>query len=384
MEVNVMTHFEGHRFVSIFIALVAVFVLGQAVPANAGGPPDLALSSKVQLNQAEQTGALNASKALLTQHFGSEMAQNLATRADTKILRRTQNGYEGEMLVLGLEKANYTAKMSRLEFAVENGQAKVKGIQKNFSPSFNQAPAPVPSNPQVQQTKAKLNINKGGAAPEDIRQFNAAALVRAAEEAEAREPHHSWWAARGLANTSAPEFPSAVTYTNYIHAVMYSRWGGSAAKRIGTASSKAEINDFLGKDYNLLAWNNIGHGVTGTSSTGVPLCYGLVQSGGTLWYYDFTSTGMNPGIGLYHAVALTNSCKSFRQPLNNYIWYRQPRTYIGGNINLPVGRSEQTAYHFWYYTLKLNWPMGAALTKAQTDLGFPVGTFGLRGYNGVF
>ena len=93
---------------------------------------------------------------------------------------------------------------------------------------------------------------------------------------------------------------------------------------------------------------------------------------------------MNPGIGLYHAVALTNSCKSFRQPLNNYIWYRQPRTYIGGNINLPVGRSEQTAYHFWYYTLKLNWPMGTALTKAQTDLGFPVGTFGLRGYNGVF
>ena len=173
-----MTHFKGKRFVSVFIALVAVFVLGQAVPAGAGGPPDVALNSKVQLNQAEQTGALNASKSLLQQHFGAEMAQNLATRADTKILRRTQNGYEGEMLVLGLEKANYTAKMSRLEFAVEGGQTKVKGIQKNYSPSFNEAPAPVPSNAQLQANKAKLNINKAGAAPADIKQFNAAAFIK--------------------------------------------------------------------------------------------------------------------------------------------------------------------------------------------------------------
>jgi hypothetical protein len=383
MEVNVMTCFKSNRIISMIIVLVAAFILAQAVPAGAGAPPDVALRSKVQLNQAEQTGALNASKTLLQQNFGAEMAQNVETRADTNITRRTSNGYEGEMLVLGLEKANYTARMSRVEFAVEGGQTKLKGVQKNYSPSFNQAPAPVPSNPQLQANKGKLNINKAGAAPADIRQFNAGALIKQAEEAEAREPHHSWSAVRGLANTSAPEFPSAVTYTNYIHAIMSYRWGGSAAKRIGTASSKAEINDFLGKDYNLLAWNNIGHGVTGGTATN-PLCYGLVQSGGTLWYYDFTSTAMNPGIGLYHAVALTNSCKSFRQPLNNYIWYRQPKTYIGGNINLPVGTSEQVAYHFWYYTLLQNMPMGAALVKAQADLGFPVGTFGLRGYTGVF
>jgi hypothetical protein len=378
-----MTHFKGNRIVFVCLLLVSIFVLAQVTPAGAGGPPDFALKSKVQLNQAEQTGALNASKALVSQQFSAEIGQNLATRADTNITRRTANGYEGEVLVLGLEKANYTAKMSRIEFAVEGGQTKLKGVQKNYSPSFNEAPAPVPSNAQLQANKAKLNINKGGTAPADIRQFNAGALIKQAEEAEAREVHHSWWAAKGLANTSAPEFPSAVTYTNYIHAVMYQRFGGSAAKRIGTASSKAEINDFLGKDPSLLAWNNIGHGVTGGTATN-PLCYGLVQSGGTLWYYDFTSAAMSPGVGIYHAVALTNSCKSFRQPLNNYIWYRQPKTYIGGNINLPVGTSEQVAYHFWYYTLLQNMPMGAALAKAQADLGFPVGTFGLRGYTGVF
>lgn len=378
-----MTHGRRGRIVSIFSILVAVLILGQVVPASAGGPPDVALNSKIQLNQAEQMGALNASKMLLQQNFGAEMARNLATRADTKILKRTAKGYEGEMLVLGLEKANYTATMSRLEFAVEDGQTKVRGIQKNYSPSFAAAPTPVPPNPQLQQSKAKLNINKAGAVPGDIRQFNAQALVRQAEEAEAREPHHSWWAARGLANTSAPEFPSAVTYTNAIHAVMYYRWGGSAAKRIGTASSKAEIMDFLGKDYNLLAWNNIGHGVTGGTATS-PKCYGLVQSGGTMWYYDFLPTALPSGIGIYHAVALTNSCKSFKNPLNDYIWSRGPRTYIGGNVNLPVGTSEQTAYRFWWYSLLGGRTMGAALGQAQADLGFPAGTFGLRGYAGNF
>jgi hypothetical protein len=378
-----MTNFRTNRLLLLAITvLAAVFMLAQTVSAADLRAPQVSLRSKVQLNQADHTKILNASKALLSQHFSAEMARSVETRADTNVLQKTAQGYVAESIVLNLNKANYTAEMSRIEFAEEGGQTKVKKIEKNYRPSFAQNPQALPPNQQLQSQKQKLNVFKAGQVPADVTKFNAAGLVKQAEEAEARERHHSWWPARALSNTSAPEFPSAVQYTSWIHSVMYYRFGGSAAKRIGTDSSKAEIMNFLGKDYNLLAWSNIGHGVT-SSPNGSP-CYGLVQSGGTIWYHDFTSAAMAPYAGIHGAVALTNSCNSFKDPLNIYIWSRGPRTYIGGNILLPVGRSEQTSYRFWYYSLLLKWPMATALTKAQQDLGFPVGSFGLRGYTGVF
>jgi hypothetical protein len=375
-----MRRFKGSGVVFTFGLLVAILILGQTVPAVAG-PPNIALNSKIQLNQAEHAAALGASQALLQQHFAADIAQNLATRADTNIIRRTPNGYEAEMLVLGLEKATYTAKLSRVEYSVEGGQTKVKGIQKNFAPSFNENPPLVAANAQVQESKNKGNIVKfSGKAPE-MNQFNHAAIHQQALQAEAAEPHHSWWAAKGLSNTSANEFPSAVTYAQQIYNLMYYRFG-SAALRIGPQSTKGEITDFLGKDYNLLAWSNIGHGVT-NAPNGSP-CYGLVQKDATIWYSDFVGAAMAPYIGIYHAVALTNSCNSFKNPLNAYIWSRSPKTYVGGNILLPVGNSEKCSYHFWWYTLISRLPMATALAKAQADIGFPAGTFGIRGYVGVF
>lgn len=376
-----MAHFRISRLLLISVLLASLFMLAQTVAAADMRAPQIALKSKVKLNQAQQAKVLSASKALLSQHFSAEMARSVETRVDTNVLQITAQGYVAESIVLNLNEATYTAEMSRVEFAEEGGQTKVKKVEKNYRPKFANPP-PGKTNQQLLSQKQKLNVFKAGQVPADVTKFNAAELVKQAEEAEAREQHHSWWGARALANTSASEFPTAVTYTNAIHAVMYYRFGGYAAKRIGTQSSKAEIMDFLGKDYNLIAWCNIGHGVT-NHANGVP-CYGLVQSGGTIWYYDFTSSAMGAGLGIHGAVALTNSCNSFKNPLNAYIWYRGPRTYIGGNILLPVGRSERTSYHFWYYTLLLRMPMATALNKAQADLGFPAGTFGLRGYSGVF
>lgn len=377
-----MRHFKRSRIVLMLALLVAILILGQTVPAGAGGPPNIALrSTAVQLSQGEQTAALNASKQLLSQHFSAEIAQNLETRADTNVVKRTPNGYEGEMLVLGLEKATYTAKLHRVEFSVENGQTKVKGVQRNYAPSFNANPPALALNAQLQESKNKGNINRMSGPAPTMANFNHAAVHQQALQNEAAQPHHSWWYAKGLSNTSANEFPSAVTYAQYIYNVMYYRFG-SAALRIGPASTKGEITDFLGKDNQLLVWSNIGHGVT-NAPNGSP-CYGLVQKDATIWYYDFVGAAMAPYSGIHWAVALTNSCNSFKNPLNAYIWSRAPRTYVGGNILLPVGNSEKCSYHFWWYTLISRMPMASALAKAQTDIGFPAGTFGIRGYTGVF
>jgi len=373
-----MTHSKPYRLISILI-LAAVFILSAPLASIAGEELTVKFKSKIQLNQETQNKLIGASRELITKNLSADLARGIRSHAETNVLSQTAKGYVAETIVLNLLKNTYTAEMSRLEFSHEDGKTKLLNIKRNFRPSFAESMKAVAADAKLQGEKQKLNIHKPGPVPGDPRQFKLDALIREAEQAEAREAHHSWWNAKGLANTACDMFPSAVTYTNAIHAIMNYKFGGGAAKRIGAASTEAEITDFLKNDYALLAWNNIGHGVTSTSGTP---CYGLVQWGGTMYWNEIAA--MSPPRGLYWSVSLTNSCNSFKNPLNNAIWSRGPRTYIGGNINLPVGRSEQAAYHFWYYTLLSKWPMATALTKAQQDLGFPLGTYGLRGYNGVF
>jgi hypothetical protein len=373
-----MTHNKPYRLISILI-LAAVFILSAPLVSIAGEELTVKFKSKIQLNQETQNKLIGASRELITKNFSADFARGIGSQAETNVLRQTAKGYVAETIVLNLLKNTYTAEMSKLEFSHEAGQTKLLNIKRNYRPSFAESMKAVAADAKLQGEKQKLNVFKASKVPDDPRQFKTDALIKDAEAAEAREAHHSWWNARGLANTHASSIPSAVAMTNNIHAVMYSRFGGSAAKRIGAASTEAEITDFLKNDAYLLAWNNIGHGVTGAS--GSP-CYGLVQWGGTMWYNEIAA--ISPPRGLYHSVSLANSCNSFKNPLNAAIWSRLPRTYIGGNINLPIGNSETAAYHFWYRTLLLKWPMATALTKAQQDLGFPLGTFGLRGYNGVF
>ena len=377
-EVYNMKHSKPYRLISILI-LATVFIFSAPLVSIAGEELTVKFKSKIQLNQETQNKLIGASRELITKNFSADLARGIRSQAETNVLRQTAKGYVAETIVLNLLKNTYTAEMSRLEFSHEAGQTKLLNIKRNYRPSFAERPKAIAADAKLQGEKQKLNIHKPGPVPGDPRQFKTDALIKDAEAAEAREAHHSWWNARGLSNTACDNFPSAVAATNNIHAVMNYKFGGSAAKRIGSASTEAEITDFLKNDSYLLAWNNIGHGVTGAS--GSP-CYGLVQWGGTMWHNEIAA--ISPPRGLYWSVSLTNSCNSFKDPLNSAIWSRGPRTYIGGNINLPVGRSEAAAYHFWYYTLLTKWPMATALTKAQQDLGFPLGTFGLRGYNGVF
>ncbi len=374
-----MIHSKSYRRITILM-LAAVFILSSPLVSIAAEEVAVKFRSKIQLNQETQNKLIGASRELMTKNFSADFARGVRSHAETNVLRQTAKGYIAETIVLNLLKNTYTAEMSRLEFSHEDGKTKLLNINRNYRPSFAASIKAVAADAKLQGEKQKLNIHKAGKVPDDPRQFKLDALIIEAEQAEAREKHHSWWPAKGLANTACDMFPSAVTYTNAIHAVMYHKFGGYAAKRIGAASKDAEITDFLKNDYALLAWNNIGHGVT-AAKNGEP-CHGLSQWDGTMWWNEIAA--ISPPKGLYGSVSLTNSCNSFKNPLNNAIWSRGPRTYIGGNILLPVGRSEQAAYHFWYRTLLMKWPMATALTKAQQDLGFPAGTFGLRGWGGAF
>ncbi len=318
---------------------------------------DISIRSHIQLSQEIQNRLIAVSRDLVTQNLSAELSRGLSSRAETNVIRQTPRGYIAETIVLNLLKNTYTAVMSRIEFSYEDGKTNIIKMDKIYQPRVAAVQTQVPKN--INLEKAKLKILDS--------------LTVATKPQVTYQP-------KGLVNTPCTEFPSAVNATNEIHAIMSQKFGGSVAKLIGNESTKDKVINFLKNDDSLLAWNNIGHGVT-SSTNGAP-CYGLVQWGQTIWHNELAT--LNPYSGIYGCVILTNSCNSYKDPLNSAIWSRQPRTYIGGNINLHVNRSEFVAKNFWNYTLLQGKTMRWSLEQAQRDKGYPVGTYGLRGDEGLF
>jgi hypothetical protein len=310
----------------------------------------------VRLSSEAQEKILSASRRLVQENLSTELGRGISSRAETHVLRTTPQGYVAETIVLSLLKDFYRAEMSRIEFAFEEGKTRVLRVDKIYRPQVAISAIPVVKNATLE--KLKKNIAHLTPLPQ--------------------EPPGP----KGLANTACSNFPSAVTATDGIHTTFSQRFGAARAEKlIGNASTKTAVLNRLQNDEALLAWNNIGHGVT--SETDGDPCYGLVQwNHQTITPQEFST--LNPYKGLYYCVAFTNSCNSFKDPLAAAVWSRGLRTYIGGNINLPVARSEYSAQNFWTYTLANNMTMAAALTKAQQDKGFPIGTFGLKGDTGLF
>jgi hypothetical protein len=314
---------------------------------------DISIRSHIQLSQEVQNRLIAVSRDLVTQNLSAELSRGLSSRAETNVIRQTPKGYIAETIVLNLLRNTYTAEMSRIEFSFEDERANIIKIEKIYQPRIAAVQTQVPQNLQLEQEKNKLAT--GFAAPTTAR------------------------ADKGLVNTPCTEFPSAVEATHQIFNIMQRKFAPYVAKLIGRESTKERVMDFLKNANQLLCWNNIGHGVT--DGSGTP-CYGLVQWDQTIWHNELSI--LNPYSGIYGCVILTNSCNSYKDPLNSAIWSRRPRTYIGGNINLHVNKSEFVAVNFWKYTLEQGKTMRWSLEQAQRDKGYPVGTYGLRGDEGLF
>lgn len=178
--------------------------------------------------------------------------------------------------------------------------------------------------------------------------------------------------AKGLANTAYPEVVTAEEATNQVHILMQFALG-SASKLIGpTQSSKANVLNYLHKDSNLVAWNNIGHGSPST----------LYQNGTNITAGDI-SPSATPFKGLNGCVCLINSCQTFHDPLKAAILTHSPRVYIAGVLNLPMVTSEGSNPNFWFKTLFQHKPMSVAYTETNTESGL-TGYWGYWGFTGPF
>ncbi|MRV72015.1 hypothetical protein GJ700_09850 [Duganella sp. FT92W] len=120
----------------------------------------------------------------------------------------------------------------------------------------------------------------------------------------------------------------------------------------------------------LKALGNIGHG----NPDGIQLADGMLAS---QWFTTLPS-GTLAGKLLYF-----NSCQVHNAPLEPAIMGAGARTYIGGDLSLPIGSSEEVFKCFWDATLNDKQPMGAALGACEDAQGL-TGFHGLSGDAGRF
>ncbi len=83
------------------------------------------------------------------------------------------------------------------------------------------------------------------------------------------------------------------------------------------------------------------------------------------------------------AVLYFNSCKVHNQPLETAILGAGARTYIGGNINLGIGSSEEVCKCFWDKALVRHKRMGPSLRSCEQSHYPTAGAHGISGDQGI-
>ena len=138
---------------------------------------------------------------------------------------------------------------------------------------------------------------------------------------------------------------------------------------LGNGAGVQDIRDYLLAP-RVKALGNIGHG----NPSGIQLADGMLTN---QWFATLPS-GALAGKLLYF-----NSCQVHNAPLEPAIMAAGARTYIGGDLSLPIGSSEEVFKCFWHATLNDKTPMGAALGACEEAQGL-TGFHGLSGDAGRF
>ncbi|MBF0360700.1 MAG: hypothetical protein HQK49_06800 [Oligoflexia bacterium] len=123
---------------------------------------------------------------------------------------------------------------------------------------------------------------------------------------------------------------------------------------------------------NLKGFGNIGHGNT----SGILLANGETLS--STYFNALATTALN-GLVIYY-----NSCQVHNNPLEPAIMHAGTRTYVGGNVNLGIGTSEEVFKCFWDQVTDNQRQMGAALTWCEQNNYPTTGAHGISGQTNYF
>lgn len=164
--------------------------------------------------------------------------------------------------------------------------------------------------------------------------------------------------------------PTAVTGANA--ACNSARAGGYRCRTlIGDQATVKAYKSYLTNCPKLKALGNIGHGNTG----------GILLADGVLDAAWFNSLATNK---LKNIVSYFNSCQVHNPQLEPAMMHAGSRSYIGGNVNLGIGTSEEVFKCFWNDALVNNKAMKPALTSCEINKYPTTGAHGFSGYQGNF
>ncbi|MCJ7729091.1 MAG: beta/gamma crystallin family protein [Sedimentisphaerales bacterium] len=175
------------------------------------------------------------------------------------------------------------------------------------------------------------------------------------DEAEEESEEETDGAQYGLvdfvAGTPVPQIPTALAAVNAV-AQMAANAGLTTKVLLGTDASMANYKQYLKSG--LLGFVNVGHGNT----------WCIVLDDGTLpstWFQGLTNKQLSP------AVVYFNSCQVHNPPLEPAVMSAGARTFIGGNVNLLIGPSENVCKCFWNKILLPQVAMGDALHTCEAQ-----------------
>ncbi|MEZ5357838.1 MAG: DUF6623 family protein [Candidatus Zixiibacteriota bacterium] len=168
--------------------------------------------------------------------------------------------------------------------------------------------------------------------------------------------------------TPVPDIPTALQAINAIYDMVIAA-GLRCKKLTGAEATVANYKTYLSSG--LKGFVNVGHGNT----TGIALHDGSLSY---TWFNGVAGNAVNP------AVVYFNSCQVHNDPLDPAVMKSGARTFIGGNVNLLIGPSEEVCKCFWNTVLTTQNPMGATLTQCERDHYPAEGSHGLSGDTGPF
>jgi hypothetical protein len=276
-------------------------------------------------------------------------------------------------------KETYTAKVKHIHFSLVQGKLKDVAIAD---------PKPVKIRLEKKKrvfkdhkTKHKIHISPDGTLR--MKSIKPEKIKKKSKPEESTGD--SWTYVKGLADTPCSYYPSAKQATETINSMFCQAFNGSCAQLMDGQDTIGALRDYLQYDSSLIAWNHIGHGSAG----GIQMWDGM--------FTDQMISDMDPYRGVESAVILLNSCLTClsNDPRCSRVmpaycgnsrdaWLsKNPRTFIAGNILLPIGKSEQVDICFWQGVLFNHQRMDDTLTSCCAAQGLQ-GAFCLYNDGGLF
>jgi len=97
-------------------------------------PITVTVEAPFPIEQKLREKLIQVSQEIIIERLSDILIKSVSANAKTNITKRTPKGYIVEILVMSLFKETFTAQMSRIEFAYENGKVTIWTVEHSYQP----------------------------------------------------------------------------------------------------------------------------------------------------------------------------------------------------------------------------------------------------------